>query len=173
MFAVILAIKIRERRKNSQSLRNRFNAEYDPTMIECGSERNAQAALGAREEPVNALPLRDLGPAEGQRFLTDWQMIQSRFVDHPRASVIEADELVASLMNARGYPVSDFEHRATDVSVNHPRVIQNYRSAHAIAERLAGNDANTEDMRTAMLHYRDLFAELLQVSVAQETAVTV
>ncbi len=92
------------------------------------------------------------------------RVVQSRFVDHPRGSVIEADDLVASLMHARGYPVADFEQRAADISVNYPRVVENYRSAHAIALRLAGDEVTTEDMRTAMLQYRALFDELLQVS---------
>jgi hypothetical protein len=173
IFAIVIAIIVRERRKNTDRLRNRFGTEYDRTVLERGSERNAQAALAAREQRVNTLLLRHLAPAQRERFISDWQVVQSRFVDHPRGSVIEADELVASLMKARGYPVSDFEQRAADVSVSHPRVVENYRSAHAIAERLAGNETNTEDLRTAMLHYRDLFDELLQVSVPHEEAVTV
>ncbi len=127
--------------KKAERLRNRFGSEYDRTVLERGSERNAQAALVAREERVNALHLRDLVLAERERFVSEWQVVQSRFVDHPRGSVIEADDLVASLMNARGYPVADFEQRAADISVNHPRVVENYRSAHAIARRLAGTEA--------------------------------
>jgi hypothetical protein len=173
IIAIVVAIAVQQRRKKTEHLRSRFGTEYDRTVLERGSERNAQAALAAREERVNTLPIRDLAPVERERFLTDWQVVQSRFVDHPRGSVIEADELVASLMNARGYPVSDFEQRAADISVNHPRVVENYRSAHAIAQRLAGNEASTEEMRTAMLQYRALFDELLQVNVRNETAIAV
>jgi len=173
IIAIVVAILVHERRKKTEHLRSRFGTEYDRTVLERGSERNAQATLAAREERVNALHIRDLAPAERDRFLTDWQIVQSRFVDHPRGSVIEADELVATLMNARGYPVADFEQRAADISVNHPRVVENYRSAHAIAERLTGTEATTEDMRTAMLQYRALFDELLQVNVRNEAAVTV
>jgi len=173
IIAIVVAIIVVQRRKQTERLRNRFGSEYDRTVLERGSERNAQAALAAREERVNALHIRDLAPAERERFLTDWQVVQSRFVDHPRGSVIEADELVAALMNARGYPVSDFEQRAADISVNHPRVVENYRSAHAIAQRLSGPENDTEDLRTAMLQYRALFDELLQVNVRNETAVAV
>ena len=165
IIAVVVAVIAYQRKKKAEHLRTRFGSEYDRTVLERGSERNAQAALAAREERVNSLKIHDLAPAERDRFVNEWQVVQSRFVDHPRGSVIEADDLVASLMNARGYPVADFDQRAADISVNHPRVVENYRSAHAIAQRLAGNEANTEEMRTAMLQYRALFDELLQVNV--------
>jgi len=171
--AIVIAVIVYQRKKKVEHLRGRFGSEYDRTVLERGSESNAQAALAAREERVNSLHIRDLAPAERDRFLSEWQVVQSRFVDHPRGSVIEADDLVASLMNARGYPVADFDQRAADISVNHPRVVENYRSAHAIAQRLAGNEANTEEMRTAMLQYRALFDELLQVNVRNETPVAV
>lgn len=173
IIAVAIAIVVYQRKQKTEHLRSRFGSEYDRTVLERGSERNAQAALAAREERVNSLHIRELAPAERERFVSDWQIVQSRFVDHPKGSVIEADELVGSLMNARGYPVSDFEQRAADISVNHPRVVENYRSAHTIAQRLTGNEATTEDMRTAMLQYRALFDELLQVNTRHETAVAV
>ena len=173
IIAVVVAILVRERRKKTERLRARFGSEYERTVLERGSERNAQAALAAREERVESLKIHDLAPAERERFLNEWQLVQSRFVDHPRGSVIEADELVASLMHARGYPVVDFEQRAADISVNHPRVVENYRSAHAIAQRPSSTEITTEDMRTAMLQYRALFDELLQVNARNEAAVTV
>ena len=173
IIAVVVAILVRERRKKTERLRARFGSEYERTVLERGSERNAQAALAAREERVESLKIHDLAPAERERFLNEWQLVQSRFVDHPRGSVIEADELVASLMHARGYPVVDFEQRAADISVNHPRVVENYRSAHAIAQRPSSTEITTEDMRTAMLQYRALFDELLQVNARNEAAVAV
>jgi hypothetical protein len=66
-------------------------------------------------------------------------------------------------MIARGYPVSEFDQRAADVSVDHPRVVENYRSAHEIALRVGKDQATTEDLRAAMIHYRSLFEELVQV----------
>jgi hypothetical protein len=173
IIAIVVAIVVYERKKKAERLQTRFGSEYDRTVVERGSERNAVAALAAREERVNSLHIRDLAPAERERFLNEWAVVQSRFVDHPRGSVIEADDLVASLMNARGYPVADFDQRAADISVNHPRVVENYRSAHTIAQRLSGNEATTEEMRTAMLQYRALFDELLQVNTRHETAVAV
>jgi len=70
---------------------------------------------------------------------------------------------VSSVMKARGYPVSDFDQRAADISVDHPRVVENYRSAHEIALRVGKDAATTEDLRTAMIHYRSLFDELVQM----------
>ena len=79
----------------------------------------------------------------------------------PKGGSKEADDLVSSVMKARGYPVSDFDQRAADISVDHPRVVANYRSAHEISLRLG--KATTENLRTAMIHYRSLFEELVQV----------
>jgi len=165
---IAVAVYVSKRRKTSAALRQRFGTEYDRAVLEHGSASKAEARLAAREERVEQFHIRDLTPTERDRYLADWQAVQSRFVDHPKGAVIEADELVASLMNARGYPVSDFEQRAADVSVNHPRVVEYYRSAHDVALRTGRDENTTEDLRTAMLHYRSLFDELLQVPVRSE-----
>ena len=163
VIAIVVALVVRERRRKSAQLRSRFGDEYDRAVLQHGSERSAEAQLAAREERVQHFHIRDLAPAERERFVNEWQLVQARFVDHPRGSVIEADELVSSLMHTRGYPVVDFEQRAADVSVNHPRVVEYYRSGHAVALRLTSDEVTTEDLRAAMLQYRALFEELLQV----------
>jgi hypothetical protein len=56
-------------------------------------------------------------------------------VDGPAGAVAEADQLLGDVMSTRGYPVSDFEQRAADISVDHPLVLENYRKAHEIAKR--------------------------------------
>jgi hypothetical protein len=89
--------------------------------------------------------------------------VQSHFVDSPKGAVAEADDLVSSVMKARGYPISDFDQRSADISVDHPRLVENYRSAHDIALRVGKDEATTEDLRTAMVHYRSLFEDLMQV----------
>jgi hypothetical protein len=71
---------------------------------------------------------------------------------------------VRDLMLKRGYPMGDFERRAADISVDHPKVVSNYRAAHEIAERSRTDAASTEDLRKALLHYRALFDELLEVA---------
>jgi hypothetical protein len=168
IIVVFIALYMRERRKTTAKLRKRFGSEYDRAVLEHGSERKAEAGLEARETRVEHLKIRDLAPTERERFLAEWASVQSRFVDHPKGAVTEADELVSSLMHARGYPVADFEQRAADISVNHPRVVEHYRSAHAIAVRLGSDEATTEDLRTAMIQYRNLFDELLQVHSPSE-----
>jgi hypothetical protein len=156
------AIYVRNRRKTTAGFRNRFGSEYDRAVLEHGSERKAEAKLADRETRVENLKIRALTAAERGRFSADWQSVQSRFVDHPKSAVTEADELVSSLMHARGYPVADFDQRAADISVDHPRLVENYRSAHGVAVRLGRDEASTEDLRTAMIQYRNLFDELVE-----------
>jgi hypothetical protein len=64
-------------------------------------------------------------------------------------------------MRDRGYPVDDFDQRAADVSVDHPLVAENYRAAHAVSLANEQGLATTDDLRQAFVHYRSLFAELL------------
>ncbi|HLJ26190.1 MAG TPA: hypothetical protein VKY85_05730 [Candidatus Angelobacter sp.] len=166
--AVIVAIVViawlygRRRRATSAGLRERFGPEYERAVQQHGSERKAELKLADREKRVEKLNIRDLDATERERFSSEWQLVQSRFVDYPKGAVTEADELVSSLMKSRGYPVADFDQRAADISVDHPRVVENYRSAHGIALRLGRGEATTEELRTAMIHYRSLFEELVQ-----------
>jgi len=159
---------MRKRRSATAELRQKFGPEYDRAVRQHGSERKAEAKLEDREKRVEKLNIRDLDPMEHERFTKQWASVQSRFVDSPRGAVTEADDLVSALMKTRGYPVSDFDQRAADISVDHPRVVENYRSAHEIALRVGKNEATTEDLRTAMIHYRSLFDELVQVPVTVE-----
>jgi hypothetical protein len=166
--AVLAWLYLRRRRTTTAGLRQRFGPEYEQAVREHGSERRAEAQLANREKRVERLRIRDLDPTERERFSGQWHSLQSRFVDDPKGAVTEADELVSSLMQTRGYPVADFNQRAADISVDHPRVVANYRSAHEIALRLGKGEASTEDLRTATIHYRSLFEELVQVPTAVE-----
>jgi hypothetical protein len=151
-------------------LRERFGTEYDRAVEMHGSERKGQATLLDREKRVEKFNLHDLEPGERERFLEQWKAAQSHFVDSPKEAVTEADTLVCSLMQARGYPVSDFERRAADISVDHPQVMENYRAAHAIALKVGDSGTSTEELRTAMVHYHTLFEELLQVQAVDKKA---
>ena len=173
VLAVILAVAVptwlyveKRRRATTAALRQRFGPEYELAVGQHGSERRAEAQLEAREKRVEKFKIRDLDPTEREHFSGEWQALQFRFVDDPKGSVTGADVLVSSLMQARGYPVADFDQRAADISVDHPRVVANYRSAHEIAVRLGKGEASTEDLRTAMIHDRSFFEELLQVPIA-------
>jgi hypothetical protein len=163
-----VALYVRKQRTITAGLRERFGPEYDRVVLEHGSEHKAEARLVDRETRVESLKIRDLGIRERERFLEEWRSVQSRFVDHPKSAVTEADELVSSLMLARGYPVADFDQRAADISVNHPRLVEYYRSAHGIAVRLGSEEASTEELRTAMIQYRTLFDELVEVQTTGE-----
>jgi hypothetical protein len=162
IIAVLAWLYVRKRRSTTAGLRQKFGPEYDRALRESGSERKAEAKLTDRQDRIDKLNIRELDPAERERFLKQWESVQSRFVDSPKGAVAEADDLVSSLMRARGYPVSDFNQRAADISVDHPRVVENYRSAHEIALRVGKDASTTEDLRTAMIHYRSLFEELVK-----------
>jgi hypothetical protein len=133
-----------------------------------GSERKAEARLEDREKRVEKLNIRELDSIEHERFSKRWELVQSRFIDSPKGAVTEADDLVSSLMRARGYPAAEFDQRAADISVDHPRVMENYRSAHEIAIRVGKDEATTEELRTAMIHYRSLFEDLAQAPAGVE-----
>ena len=163
IIAVSAWLYLRKRRSTTAGLRQRFGPEYERAVREHGSERKAEAKLADREKRVEKLNIRDLDAMERERFSEQWKSVQSRFVDSPKGAVTEGDDLVSSLMKTRGYPVSDFDQRADDISVDHPQVVENYRSAHEIAMRVGKDEATTEDLRTAMIHYRSLFEELVQV----------
>ena len=150
-------------KKQSQKLQERFGPEYDRTVHELGSRTKGESELKAREKRVERLEILPLAPSEAARFSEAWQALQSRFVDNPKGVVVQAEQLVRELMQKRGYPMGDFESRAGDISVDHPDVVANYRSAQAIAVRDRQGSADTEELRKAVVHYRALFDELLEV----------
>src|ERR1700753_386054 len=149
------------RKQRTIKLRERFGAEYDLAVSESGAQR-AEAALLEREKRVGHYTLRELSPEEFEGFQTEWRSVQSHFVDDPGTSVGKAHLLVDRLVQARGYPPSDFEQRAADISVSHPRVVGNYRTAYHVNEAQQQGKAGTEDLRNALISYRSLFDELLQ-----------
>ncbi|MGA2168546.1 MAG: hypothetical protein ABSG62_10060 [Terracidiphilus sp.] len=168
--AVIAVFVYLQRRKTrTLAFRNRFGTEYDRAVVTHGSPSKAEAKLADRETRVEGLKIRDLGATERDRFVAEWHTVQSRFVDHPMAAVTEADDLINALLEARGYPKAAFDQRAADVSVHYPRVMDNYRLAHAIAVRPGQVEATTEELRTAMIQYRAIFDDLLQPQIPSAT----
>jgi len=150
-------------RRRTQHLRNQFGPEYDRLLKEQGGQRNAEEELLRREKRVQKLAIHQLEPQQRDRFAQSWHADQARFVDDPKGAVVEADRLVTEVMKARGYPVGDFEQRIGDISVDHGRVVENYRAACAIAQRQKRGETNTEDLRKAMIYYRELFDDLLEL----------
>ena len=157
VFAIVWMVA---RRRRTESLRQRFGPEYERTVREHGPGRG-ETVLAEREKRVERFRIRELAVDERERFITEWRVVQSRFVDDPKGAVRDADALVTRLMQSRGYPMSDFEQRAADISVDHPRVVDNYRAGHEIALRHEKGEASTEDLRNAIIYYRSLFDELL------------
>lgn len=160
---VALAAWFFVQKRQSERLQQRFGPEYARAVDELGSRTKAESELKAREERVGKLNIVPLAPADAARFSQAWANLQTSFVDDPRGVVAQADVLVRELMATRGYPMADFEHRAADISVDHPAVVENYRAAQQIAARDARGEASTEDLRNAVVHYRVLFNELLEV----------
>jgi hypothetical protein len=152
--------------RRRHGLQDRFGDEYDRTVADAPSRREAEANLSEREKRREELDIRPLDRSSRDRYASQWQNTQAAFVDDPEAAVTDADRLIQQVMRERGYPVDDFEQRANDLSVDHPDVISNYRAAHGIARANDRNNASTEDLRTAMVHYRALFDELLETEPA-------
>ena len=160
MFA---AVAIRRTRARRAELMNRFGPEYDRAVDQFGSPAKADRELAARARRVAHMHFHDLTDADRVRFGSAWSRIQAQFVDDPAAAVAGANELIKEVMVARGYPADGFEQRAADFSVDHPEVVQHYRAARALSAPARGGKVNTEELRQAVVHYRVLFADLLQV----------
>ena len=144
-------------------LRDTFGPEYDRTLTEAPSRREAEAELEERRKRRDELEIRPLSSGAVERYQAEWQNVQVRFVDEPVAATRDADRLIERVMDDRGYPVDDFEAQADLVSVDHPSVVENYRAAHETFLAYDRGDASTEDLRQAMVHYRSLFEELVKV----------
>lgn len=153
--------------RRRRGLRKRFGPEYERTVHDVGNVRRAEATLEARAKRVERLQIRPLSAADSARFSETWRELQTRFVDAPQAAVTEADQLIGEVMTARGYPLGDFDQRSADISVDHPGVVAHYRAARDIARRQGSGEATTEDLRQALVHYRALFEDLLDVKTPQ------
>lgn len=165
--AIVAAVWMYLQKKQTKRLHSRFGPEYDRLAAVEGDRGRAEKTLHEREKRVEKLNLVPLSPEDRDRFAGAWQKEQAGFVDDPRAAVANVDRLVTEVMTARGYPMGDFEQRAADISVDHSPVVTNYRIAHDIALRDSGGETSTEELRTALLHYRKLFEDLLEGYVAE------
>jgi len=169
LIVALVALLVRRHRKETAELRARFGPEYDLAVLSEGSRSRAEATLRERLRRVQVFKIRDLSVSQRHRYLAEWDTLQTQFIDYPTATVTEAEWLVNSVLQARGFPAALFEQRAEDISVDYALLVAPFRSAHKIALRAGRNEATTEEMRTAMIHFRSLFDELLGVSTAMET----
>jgi len=159
---VIGFIAVTARQRRSTALRQRFGPEYDRTVEAQQDRRGAEAELRERERQRARLDIKPLPESARARYAQEWRDVQERFIDHPNGALVAADRLVHRVMEERGYPMGDFDAQADLVSVDHPGVVDNYRSAHSIHDRAQGDGASTEDLREALVRYRSLFDELLR-----------
>lgn len=161
--AIVAAVAI-ARRSRSARLRSRFGPEYDRVARDRGSRVEGERELARREERVKTFRIQELPPGARERYAEEWRAVQARFVDEPGAALAQADALIASVMRDRGYPPADFEQRTADLSADHARTLGDYRIAHEISLRSERGDADTEELRQAMVHYRKLFDDLVGTS---------
>jgi hypothetical protein len=155
-------------RQRRERLRGRFGPEYDRAVAQHGGRRGAEAELARREEQRERLDIVPLSPEARERYSGSWRELQTGFVDEPAQAVTQADRLVTEVMRERGYPMDEFDQRVADISVDHPEVVEHYRAAHSIHLANEDDEASTEDLRQAVVHYRALFNELLDESESEE-----
>ncbi len=148
-------------RQKSAKLRSQFGPEYERTLEDAQGRHKAERELREREKRVQKFKLHPISTEQRLRYADAWRAVQADFVDDPKSAVTRADALLDDVMAARGYPAAEFDERAANLSVDHPVFVQNYRSAHDIAERHERGEAGTEDLRQAMIHYRALFDDLI------------
>jgi hypothetical protein len=151
------------RRRQTQALQAQYGSEYDRTVSRVNGRREAEAELVERTERVEQFDIRPLTAAQRDLYGQQWHDLQEAFVDNPGRAVSKADSLVAEVMRERGYPVTDFEQRASDLSVHHAALVENYRAARDVAQRQRRGAATTEELRRAMVYYREMFDDLLEV----------
>jgi hypothetical protein len=159
---VIALVAVGARNRRTAMLRDRFGPEYDRVIENSDDRRAAEADLRGRERQRAQFDVKPLPEADRLRFANEWRELQERFVDQPAPAAAAADALVTRVMEARGYPVRDFDAQADLVSVDYPETVESYRFAHAVQQRSSTEQASTEELREALLRYRSLFDELLR-----------
>jgi hypothetical protein len=160
--AIFALTGARNRRARQTELKRRFGPEYERAVEQHGNIPGAERELLAREKRIEQLHLRPLPESVRSQLGSSWEHVQARFVDDPSGAVQEADELIKTVMSARGYAVEHYEQRVADLSVEHAEVVQHYRAARSLSELNRTSRANTEDLRQAFIHYRALFTDLLE-----------
>ncbi|MFE5707687.1 hypothetical protein [Rhodococcus koreensis] len=164
----IIASRSISSRKRTERLKGRFGPEYERTVGEAGDQGAAEKELAARERKREKLDIVPLPPEARAKYTDSWRTVQIEFVDNPSSAVAAADRLVIHVMRERGYPIDDFDQRAADISVDHPKVVENYRAAHGIYLAQEQGDIGTEQQREAFVHYRELFEKLLETDESKD-----
>jgi hypothetical protein len=170
LLALGLFAMIARRRSRTHRLAERWGTEYDRTVRQLGGRDKAEKDLLGRADRVEQYTIRPLSEAERGRFAESWSKTLTRFVDSPVAAVSEADQLLTEVMRVRGFPTADFDQRAADLSVDHPRLAESYHAAHDLALKSRSGKASTEDLRQALVHCRVLYDELVEAPALELAA---
>jgi hypothetical protein len=160
--AVVVAARLLGSRRKTARMKQHYGREYERLVSEAGGQKAAEKELSARERKRNELEIVPLTRASLSDFTARWSQVQTGFVDNPATAVGVADRLITEVMRERGYPVDDFDQRAAEISVDHPQIVENYRTAHRIHLAQQDGDVSTEQQREAFVHYRALFDKLLE-----------
>jgi hypothetical protein len=156
--AVVAALQARRR----AALRDRYGSEYDRVVGDADSRREAERDLQQRTERREQLDIRPLDPEAAERYRDEWRVVQERFVDSPAESVAQAHALVTAVLRERGYPTTDEDERMSMLSVDHSDVLDHYRDGMRTEQSWRdGDDTDTEELRIAMQHYREVFERLV------------
>src|ERR1700753_2895821 len=167
---VVVAASVAAKRNKTKRMREHYGREYERLVSETGDEKADEQELTARERKRDKLDIVPLSPSALSEFTTRWQEVQTGFVDNPATAVGVADRLVTDVMRQRGYPVDDFEQRAADISVDHPQIVDDYRTAHGVHVAQQRGEVSTEQQREAFVHYRSLFSTLLETKTDDNEA---
>ena len=166
--AVVYGVQVMRRKQ----LQNTFGPEYDRAVADTGSRTEAEKELREREKRHASFELKPLSTEAQGTYAANWEEVQIQFVDSPVEAVTAADDLVTRLISDRGYPTAEYDDRLANLSVEHARTLEHYRKAHEISRRNSAGEANTEDLRQALVHYRALFADLLGTDPVPSTGTT-
>jgi hypothetical protein len=98
-------------------------------------------------------------------YATSWEHVRSDFPDDPAVALNGAEQLIAELLAARGYPVDDQGKQLALRSVQRGETLAGYREAQSVSERMRLDPARvtTEQKRTALMQYQVFFGDLLTV----------
>ncbi len=156
----LVDVEVSKQRRRTR-LQQRFGREYHRAVLTSG-RRDAERRLAEVEREHKELDIRPLPAVARERYLAEWRRAEARFVSDPRSAALAAERVVGRVLEDRGYPVDgDAEEQIALIAVDHPDVVDRYRHGSRTLEHVDG-DANTEDLRKAMIDLRFVLEEVLQ-----------
>ena len=164
--AALVAFFVSRRRRTQQERQERareaYGPEYERTVQERGSEREAEKELRERRERLED-EVRPLSEESRKRYDERWQGVERTFVDDPWASLEEADQVVADILAERNFPTDSRQEASRGVGVMHPQVVEDFREAQRVHRDATGSEgeADLEEMRRAIQMYRSVYERLM------------